>query len=127
MNNIKSISFILALLLLASCGVSKMVYKLPLSESSEAVIYDISTFSSTFGQLDTKIQTDSPYHLYLQSGFYYTNHLSLSVTAREGKKDNTMCVAIRASQGKHFVRNISRKARKAFLIELKNALIPPVE
>ena len=127
MNNIKSISFILALFLLGSCGVSKMVYHLPLSESSEKVIYDVSNFSNTFGQMDTKVQTDTPYHLYLESGFYYANHLSLSVTAREGKRENTMCVAIRASHGRKFVKNFSRKPRKMFLNELKNALIPPVE
>jgi len=127
MNNIKSICTIASLYLLCGCGISKMTYKLPLNEDSEKTIYNVSSFSKTFGQLDTWKQTDTPYHLYLRSGYYSKNHFSLSLTAKEGKKDNTFYVKIKASHGNKFVRNVSAQQRKTFLSELEKALTPPTE
>ena len=122
MKNMKYTNYLLGLVLLASCGVSKMTYKYPLNAENEKKIYDVANFSQSFGQLDTWYQTDSPYHLYLRSGFYNMNHFSLSLTASTGKSDDAFYVTMRASGGKKFVRNISKQRRKAFLNELKNTL-----
>lgn len=122
MGNIKNAAVVFCLFISAGCGVSKMKYPYPLTTDNEKKIYDVCSDSRTFGQLDVKIQTDTPYYLYLQSGFYERNHFSLSLSARESKKGDAFYVSMRASKGEKMVKNSTKEQRKQFLLELKSAL-----
>ena len=118
MINIKILAILLVLLITASCSVSKRTYNYPLSAENQQKIYDICNYSKTFGQLDTKIQTDSPYHLYLQSGFYDRDHFSLTLTADDRSDSSSFRISMCASKGKSFVKGVSKHQKKAFLQEI---------
>ena len=118
MTNIRAISILFVLFMAASCSVTKKTFEYPLNTENQQKIYDICNYSKTFGQLDTKVQTDSPYHLYLQSGFYERDHFSLALTANDRGDSSSFRISMRASKGKSFVRGVSKRQKKEFLNEI---------
>jgi len=122
MNRFVLLGALAAGLVLSGCGTSKKTFHYPLTTDNQKKLYDVCAMSKTFGQLDTWVQTDSPYHLDVRSGFYDRNHLSLSLVANQNKAGDAFSVRLKASGGKTFVRNVHRSARQNFMQELQTAL-----